>query len=206
MHKLEFSHLLRGVLNVNFSPFRTKRTSLGHCEVAAKGLLNHTESTACCVMYLYSQHAQEEPPIHDSPLCVCVCVCVYLIMSMCPFLAAKCRGDVPLGSVVSPFLGSSKAAHMLLDNNNCTTYTRHTHTQNRYALKTYFYYFCQSSSVARHSNLIMGVEVSYPDSAKFTGQIQRGFPCVIHNTRVGLMLQQHLRLQTHIKEIQLRCL
>lgn len=57
----------------------------------------------------------------------CVCVCVYLMMSMCPFLAARCSGDVPLGSVVSPFLGSSKAAHMLLDSNNWTTL--HTHKQ-----------------------------------------------------------------------------
>lgn len=58
---------------------------------------------------------------------MCVCVCVYLMMSMCPFLAARCSGDVPLGSVVSPFLGSSKAAHMLLDSNNWTTL--HTHKQ-----------------------------------------------------------------------------
>lgn len=75
-------------------------------------------------------------PVFLSTLCVPVChkcafywvdldmkACSYLMMSMCPFLAARWRGDVPLGSVVSPFLGSSKAAHMLLDSSNWTTYT-----------------------------------------------------------------------------------
>lgn len=73
-----------------------------------------------------------------------VCVCVYLMMSMCPFLAARCRGDVPLGSVVSPFLGSSRAAHMLLDNNNWTTYT-HTHTE---STSNTYDHFCRLPSAA----------------------------------------------------------
>lgn len=46
---------------------------------------------------------------------------LYLIMSIWPFLAARCRGLVPLGSVVSPGLGSSKAAHMLLLSSSWTT-------------------------------------------------------------------------------------
>lgn len=45
----------------------------------------------------------------------------YLMMSMWPFLAAKCKGLVPLGSVVSPGRGSSKAAHMLLLRSSWTT-------------------------------------------------------------------------------------
>ena len=60
-------------------------------------------------------------------LCVCVCVCVYLMMSMCPFLAARCSGDVPLGSVESPGFGSSSAAHILLLSSSWTTWT-HTNT------------------------------------------------------------------------------
>ena len=46
----------------------------------------------------------------------------YLMMSMWPFLAARCRGLVPLGSVVSPGRGSSKAVHMLLLRSNWTTW------------------------------------------------------------------------------------
>lgn len=49
---------------------------------------------------------------------------VYLMMSICPFFAARCSGDVPFGSVVSPFLGSSKAAHILLDSSSWTTCRR----------------------------------------------------------------------------------
>lgn len=44
------------------------------------------------------------------------------MMSMWPFLAARCRGLVPLGSVVSPGLGSSSAAHMLLFRSSWTTW------------------------------------------------------------------------------------
>lgn len=43
-------------------------------------------------------------------------------MSMCPFFAARCKGLVPFGSVMSPGLGSSKAAHMLLFKSSCTTW------------------------------------------------------------------------------------
>lgn len=57
-------------------------------------------------------------------ICVHVSGSVYLMMSICPFLAARWRGDVPLGSVVSPFFGSSKAAHMLLDKSSCTTWSQ----------------------------------------------------------------------------------
>lgn len=118
--------------------------------------------------------------------CVCLfvweCAFEYLMMSMCPFLAAKWRGDVPLGSVVSPFLGSSKAAHILLDNNNCTTYTQRKHIWSSLL-----------SSVA--AVLWLKGVGSYPNSAKLAGQVQRGFPCIVYNTRVGLVLQQHLRLQ-----------
>ena len=39
---------------------------------------------------------------------------LYLMIPMWPFLAARGRGLVPLGSVASPGRGSSKAAHMLL--------------------------------------------------------------------------------------------
>lgn len=46
------------------------------------------------------------------------------MMSMWPFLAARCRGLVPLGSVVSPGRGSSKAAHMLLFRSSWTTLRR----------------------------------------------------------------------------------
>lgn len=45
----------------------------------------------------------------------------YLMMSMWPFLAARCKGLVPLGSVVSPGRGSSKAVHMLLLRSSWTT-------------------------------------------------------------------------------------
>lgn len=38
--------------------------------------------------------------------------------SMCPFLAARCRGDTPLGS---EGFGSNMAAHMLLLSRSCTT-------------------------------------------------------------------------------------
>lgn len=41
---------------------------------------------------------------------------------MWPFLAARCRGLVPLGSVASPGLGSSSAAHMLLFRSSWTTW------------------------------------------------------------------------------------
>lgn len=44
------------------------------------------------------------------------------MMSMWPFLAARCRGLVPLGSVASPGLGSSSAAHMLLFRSSWTTW------------------------------------------------------------------------------------
>lgn len=44
------------------------------------------------------------------------------MMSMCPFLAARCRGLVPLGSVMSPSLGSRRATHMLLLKSSCTTW------------------------------------------------------------------------------------
>lgn len=44
------------------------------------------------------------------------------MMSIWPFLAARCRGLVPLGSVASPGRGSSKAAHMLLLRSNWTTW------------------------------------------------------------------------------------
>lgn len=44
------------------------------------------------------------------------------MMSMWPFLAARCKGLVPLGSVVSPGLGSSSAAHMLLFRSSWTTW------------------------------------------------------------------------------------
>ncbi len=78
--------------------------------------------------------AQKRNHVCEMNLCEdgsgCGSLCVYLMMSMCPFLAARWRGDVPLGSVVSPFLGSSRAAHMLLDSNNWTTYTQ-THTQSK---------------------------------------------------------------------------
>lgn len=47
--------------------------------------------------------------------------CPHLMMSMWPFLAAWCRGLVLLGSVVSPGLGSSKAALMLLLSSSWTT-------------------------------------------------------------------------------------
>lgn len=33
------------------------------------------------------------------------------------------------------------------------------------------------------------------DSSKLTGQVQRGLLCLVDQTRVGLMLQQHLRLK-----------
>lgn len=64
----------------------------------------------------------------------------YLMMSMCPFLAARWSGDVPFGSAVSPFLGSSKAAHMLLDSNNWTTcaHTRTSATLTRQLTDLYF--------------------------------------------------------------------
>ncbi len=120
------------------------------------------------------------------------------MMSMCPFLAARWRGDVPLGSVVSPFLGSSRAAHMLLDSNNWTTYTHthtHTHTESEHKQHISSFLWIVVSRCCFH---IMAEKKkgSYPDSAKLTGQVQRGFPCVIHNTRVGLVLQQHLWLET----------
>lgn len=35
---------------------------------------------------------------------------------------------------------------------------------------------------------------SYPNSAKLARQVQWCFSCVVHYTRVGLVLQQHLRL------------
>lgn len=47
---------------------------------------------------------------------------LYLMMSIWPFLAARCKGLVPLGSVVSPGRGSSKAAHMLLLSSSWTTW------------------------------------------------------------------------------------
>lgn len=45
----------------------------------------------------------------------------HLMMSMWPFLAARWSGLVPLGSVESPGLGSSRAAHMLLFRSSWTT-------------------------------------------------------------------------------------
>ena len=68
-----------------------------------------------------------------------------------------------------------------LDHLHTHTHT-HTHTLD---------HFCRSSSGADVSELRLK-SASYPDSAELTGQVQRGFPCVIHNTRVGLVLQQHL--------------
>lgn len=43
------------------------------------------------------------------------------------------------------------------------------------------------------------------DSSKFAGQVQRGFPCVVSEARVWLMLKQHLTLQQtaqHGKHVQ----
>lgn len=47
-------------------------------------------------------------------------------MSMCPFLAARWRGLMPLGS---DGFGSNIAAHILLLRRSWTTYNTHTHTQ-----------------------------------------------------------------------------
>lgn len=60
----------------------------------------------------------------------------HLMMSMCPFLAARCSGLVPLGSVESPGLASNRAAHMLLLSSSWTTCRAnrwpYTHTEANY--------------------------------------------------------------------------